>query len=519
MTQQQPSIAKRGDLIKFWSKIFPDKPVVIYKDQRLTWSELFERGRTLAMGLYELGLRPGDRAAVMIYNLPQFWEISVGLSLVGTGMVPVGYRNKAPEIEFIVGNSEAKALIFHHEFAERILPHRENYPGLIENGLICVGGETLKGALAYEKLFEDPPVIDLDNLEEVQGQSMIYTSGTTGKPKGASRKQSESMAQLIVHIVQQFKYTSDEVHLVSCPLYHSAPIAFSGSAFALGGTLVLMTRFDAREFLENVSRHRVTSAFVVPSILDSLLQVPRDFTAGLDLSSLRTLICGGAPLFPRIKLGILERFGPVLYEFYGSTETGVNTILTPQEAREKPSSVGRVFPENEMVILDEEGGEVPTGERGELFIYNPFLMDGYYKNEKATRECFRGKYLSVGDIAVKDEEGYFYIVDRKKDMIIRGGVNIYPAEIEDVLHGMPGIRDVAVVGRDDPHWGETVAAFIVPAEKGGIDEVEIKKYCDERMASYKIPETIRLVEEIPRNPQGKILKRELKRELEKEGNQ
>jgi fatty-acyl-CoA synthase len=219
-------------------------------------------------------------------------------------------------------------------------------------------------------------------------------------------------------------------------------------------------------------------------------------------------------MFPRIKLGILDRFGPVLYEFYGSTETGVNTILTPEEAREKPSSVGKAFPGNEFLVLDDAGNEVPTGERGELFIYNEFLMDGYHKNEAATKECFHGKYLSVGDIAIKDDKDFYYIVDRKKDMIIRGGVNIYPAEVEDVLHGMPGIKDVAVVGKPDEHWGEVVAAFVVPEEGKELDVEAIKKYCGDQMTNYKIPVIIQFINEIPRSPQGKILKRDLRDKLE-----
>jgi fatty-acyl-CoA synthase len=513
MTDKQPSIVNRGDLIKFWAKIHPDRPVVICGDQRLTWAELNQRGRALASSLYGLGLRPGDRACVMIYNLPQFWEISVGLGILGVGSVPIGYRSQAPEIEYIANNSEAKAVLFYHEFADRILPHKDKYPGLIEGGFICIGETDLPGATEFEKLFDDPPAIDLDNLPDVRGQGMIYTSGTTGKPKGAARRATEAMADFLRHIIGQFKYTVDEVHLVACPLYHSAPIAFSGVAFAMGGTLVLMPRFDTREFLENIARHKVTSSFIVPTILDSILKEPEEFVGGLDLSSLRALICGAAPLFPRIKLGILDRLGPVLYEFYGSTETGVNTIITPEEIREKPDSVGRAFPDNELIVLDEKGEEVPDGERGELYIYNPFLMEGYYKNEKATRECFHDKYMSVGDIAIRDEDGYYYIVDRKKDMIIRGGVNIYPAEIEDVIHGMEGVRDVAVVGMPDEHWGEKVAAFVVAEPGSEISEESIKDYCEDKMATQKIPEVIRFREDIPRSPQGKILKKNLRQEL------
>lgn len=512
MTDNQPSIVDRGALIKFWVGIHPDKPVVISGDHVLTWKQLQERGTSLARSLHGLGLRPGDRACVMIYNLHQFWEISTALGLLGVGGVQVGYRSQAPEIEYIANNSESKAVIFYHEFADRILGHREKYPDIIDGGFICVGDDGRPGATDYESLFAAPPEVDLENLPETRGQAMIYTSGTTGKPKGAARRATEGMAQLIRHIITNFKYTTEEVHLVSCPLYHSAPIAFSGTAFAMGGTLVLMKRFDLEEFIANVDRHKVTSAFVVPTILDSLLNAPEEITKDRDLSSLRALVCGAAPLFPKIKKGIIDRYGPVLYEFYGSTETGVNTILTPDDIPKKAASVGVPFPDNELVILDEQGNEVPTGERGELFIYNPFLMEGYYKNDQATRECFRGKYMSVGDVAVKDEDGYIYIVDRKKDMIIRGGVNIYPAEIEEVVHGMPGIADVAVIGMPDDHWGEVVAAFVVIDPSADVTPEGIKDYCRDKLTSHKIPERIILRRDIPRNPQGKILKRQLRDE-------
>ncbi|MBW2052957.1 MAG: AMP-binding protein [Deltaproteobacteria bacterium] len=506
--EQTPSLTEVHSLLN------PDKPVAIGTERIITWSELHTRSQALAKGLYGLGLRPGDKATVMIYNLPEYIEILSALSLLGVGLVMVGYRNKAPEIEYITNNSDAKCLIFYHEFAERILPYTHRYEGLLPQGFVSIGRTSLEGAVDCEDLIKNPPDVDLTNLPDVQGEGMIYTSGTTGKPKGAARKGGrEKLAEYGLHIISQFKYGLDEVHLVACPLYHSAPYAFSSCAFILGGTLVLMPRFDPQEFLENAARYKVTSAFVVPTILDSLLQVPGDITSRLDLSSLRALICGGAPLFPQIKLDILDRFGPVLYEFYGSTETGVNTVITPEEIRERPTSVGKPFFDNDLKIFDENENEVQDGEPGVLYMHTAFLIDEYYKNKEATREAFRGKYMTVGDVAIRDEDGYYYIVDRVKDMIIRGGVNIYPAEVEEVLHNMPGIKDVAVVGKPDSHWGEIVAAFIVRENNSEIDEETVREYLSDQMASYKIPEIIVFKSEIPRTPTGKILKKDLRAEL------
>jgi acyl-CoA synthetase (AMP-forming)/AMP-acid ligase II len=316
--------------------------------------------------------------------------------------------------------------------------------------------------------------------------------------------------QYLIQTIGFLGMTPDEVHLVCCPLYHSAPSYFNLVNFILGGTSVYQPRFDPIRFLELVDQHKVTSVHLVPTMIVRLLQVPEEVTRKLDLSSLRTVICGAAPLFPEYKLAFLDRFGDCLYEYYGSTEAGVNTFITPQEMRERPSSVGRAFADNEIKIFDEMGHDVPEGQRGILYVHNGMLMEGYYKNPKATVETYRGKYMTVGDVAVRDDDGYIYIVDRVKDMIIRGGVNIYPAEVEEVLTGMPGIADAAVVGQPHPEFGETVAAFLVQAVGANLTEHEVAEYCGRHLANDKIPATVVWIEEIPRTPTGKILKRELR---------
>jgi acyl-CoA synthetase (AMP-forming)/AMP-acid ligase II len=497
----------------------PEKPVAISRDRVITWGELQERSRTLAKKLYDLGLRPGDKAALMTYNRPEYFEVSSALECLNVGRVMVGYRMKAPEIEYVVDNSDSRCLFFDQEFAERILPHRERYRKLLPQGFISIGQTTPAGTLGYEEMFRNPPEVDLGHLPPAKeaADSMIYTSGTTGKPKGAARKTDVAsrpgVRNYVLATIQLLRFDPNEVHLICCPLYHSAPSFFSLVAFIMGGTLVLQQKWNPEEFLRLVDQHGVTSTHVVPTQLAALLRVPEVFTRNLDLSSMRSLICGAAPLFPQIKLAVLDRFGPVLHEYYGSTETGLNTIICPDEIRERPASVGKAFACNELKILDDEGNEVPDGERGILYMYNEILMDGYYKNEEATRETYRGKHMTVGDVAIRDEDGYIYIVDRVKDMIIRGGVNIYPAEIEEVLLRMAGIRDAAVVGKPDPEWGETVAAFVVRDESVELSQEVIAEHCGRHMANQKIPTHIVFADEIPRTPTGKILKRELKQRL------
>jgi acyl-CoA synthetase (AMP-forming)/AMP-acid ligase II len=497
----------------------PDRPYVISPDRALTYGELAERASTLAKSLYGLGLRPGDRAALMTYNFPEYSEVSFALNLLGVGLVMIGYRLKPPEIEYIVENSDARLLVFYHEFADRIMPYRTHYKKVLPGGLITFGNPSADGPQNLEALFADPPDVDLGNLPapENPATGMIYTSGTTGRPKGAARggdaTERAGTMEYLSGLLGLIKFTAEEVHLVCCPLYHSAPLFFNMITTMLGGTRVMQSRFDPEQFLELVARHRVTSTHLVPTMVIRLLQVPESFTDKLDLTSLRTVICGAAPLFPEHKLAFLDRFGPILYEYYGSTETGINAFITSEEMRTRPASVGKALPYNDLMIVDKNGNEVPDGERGVLYIHCPILMDGYHKNEAATAETYLGKHMTVGDVAVRDEEGYIYIVDRVKDMIIRGGVNIYPAEIEEVISAMGDVIDVAVVGKPDTEFGESVVAFIVPAKGVVLSEKSIQTYCDQNLANYKIPATIIFTDEIPRTPTGKILKRNLREML------
>jgi acyl-CoA synthetase (AMP-forming)/AMP-acid ligase II len=516
MNEAQP---KPPNFLEIHAGTQSDKLAIIGLERTLTYGQLRERSRALAKQLYGMGIRPGDHIAIMTYNLPEYAEINNSLTYLMAGPVMVGYRMMGPEIEYIVENSDAKMLFFYHEFADRILPHRERYKNIIPDGFVSFGGEPQEGALFLEDLMQNPPEVDLEAIPppEAVGSLMIYTSGTTGKPKGAARRSDfatkPGVMEYLFTTIDFLKFTKDEIHLVCCPLYHSAPTYFALVTFILGGTLIYQPRFEAMQFLELIDRHRATSTHVVPTILDRLLQLPDDVYAKYDLSSMRTFICGAAPLFPEKKFAVIDKFGHVLYEYYGSTETGVNTFISPQEMHERPSSVGRAFADNELKILDENGKEVPDGERGVLYMYNALMMDGYYKNERATREVHQGKYLTVGDVAIRDSDGYIYIVDRVKDMIIRGGVNIYPAEVEEVLLTMPGIDDAAVVGKPDPEWGEIVAAFIVPEDGARAKTEKIQEYCRERMANNKIPEIIIFIDEIPRTPTGKVLKKELRERL------
>jgi acyl-CoA synthetase (AMP-forming)/AMP-acid ligase II len=497
----------------------PEKTVLFGLGRRLTYSQLRSRARRLAGCLHGLGVRPGHQVALMSYNTAEVLEVANALQYLQAGFVTVGYRLQPPEIQFIADNSDSRVLIFSHEFAQHILPHRDQYEKILPGGFISFGGPTPEGAQDYETLLAASQEIDPATLPPATkaGSSMIYTSGTTGRPKGAARSSDfiarDGVMDYLFASIRFFKMAEDEVHLVCCPLYHSAPSYFSSITFLLGGSLLYVPRFDPQQFLELVDQYKVTSTHLVPTMVTRLLQLPREVTDRLDLTSLRAVICGAAPLFPEYKLAFLDRFGLVLHEYYGATETGINTAIAPEEMRERPASVGKVFANNELIIRDEHGNEVPDGERGILYMYNSIMMDGYYKNEEATSEASHGKHMTAGDVAIRDGDGYYYIVDRVKDMIIRGGVNIYPAEVESVLSQMPALQDVAVVGRPDKELGETVAAFVVPAPGVSVSNEDFQAFCATQLAKYKVPSTIMVIDEIPRTPTGKILKRELRHRL------
>lgn len=345
----------------------PEALVAVGPDRSITWGELYLRSRDLARRLYAKGLRPGNQAAVMTYNMPWYYEISQALQWLDVGMVMVGYRMKPPEIEYIVGNSDSKVLFFLSDFAERILPYKERYENLMPGGFVCLGETALEGAGRYEDLYLDTPDVDLENLPSTDkvGDAMIYTSGTTGRPKGAARKtdfvKRPGVLEYVFATMDFLKYQPDEVHLICCPLYHSAPSYFGGLPFMMGGTLVLQPRWDPEEFLAMVDKYEVNSTHLVPTQVIQLLQLPD--------------------------------------------------------------------------------------------------------------------------------------------------------EVEEVLTEMAGIMDAAVVGKPDPHWGEEVAAFVVAEPGARVDEEAIKDYCGRQMANHKIPVWIEFVDEIPRTPTGKILKRELRERL------
>jgi long-chain acyl-CoA synthetase len=490
----------------------PDRTAMVFGATRFTWRQWNARINQLTHALIGLGLKRGDKVAVMLQNCHQILEVGQAAVKAGFVTVPLNYRLRGREIQYIVDNSDARALVVGEEFVPEFQTILADLRGIVPGGFIAVGrGKPPAPFRDYETLLADQPTDDPVDEAPPGINAMVYTSGTTGRPKGVYRPGGID-PQTIMAIVQGFGLQfGNEVHIVPAPLYHSAPSLGAMLTIALGGTLVVMDKFDPEQFLALVDREKVTSSFIVPTIVKRVLALPDEVKRRYDPSSLRSLMVGAAPFPVETKKAALEYFGDCLYEYYGSTDAGLNTILPPSEQRARLSSCGKPVAGSDIRILDDDGNELPTGEVGNIYITNTLVKAmQYYKDPEKTREAFRGDYMTVGDMGYFDADGYLHIVDRKTDMVISGGVNIYPAEIEDLIHEHPAVLDVAVIGVPNEEWGEELKAVVQLRPEARATADDIIDFCRERLADYKRPRTVDFVAEVARNPSGKLLKREIR---------
>jgi acyl-CoA synthetase (AMP-forming)/AMP-acid ligase II len=494
------------------AKHFPDRTAIVFGETRYDWRGWNGRINQLAHALADLGLKRGDKVAVMLHNCHQILEVGQAAAKTGVVTVPLNYRLRGREIQYIVDNSDARVLVVGEELLPEIQPILSELSGIVPGGHILVGhGDAPAPFQDYEELIADQPASDPAEAAPPGINSMIYTSGTTGRPKGVYRPGGID-PQVILGVIQGFGLQmGNEVHIVPAPLYHSAPGLGAMLTIALGGTLVIMDKFDPEQFLALTEREKVTSSFVVPTIVKRILTLPDAVKRRYDPSSLRSLIVGAAPFPVETKKAAIEYFGDCIYEYYGSTDAGLNTILPPSEQRARPASCGKPVGGSEILILDDAGDPVPTGEVGNIYLTNSLVKAmTYYKDPEKTREAFRGEHMTVGDMGYLDADGYLYIVDRKTDMVISAGVNIYPAEIEELIHEHPAVLDVAVIGVPNEEWGEELKAVVQLRPDARATADEIIDFCRARIADYKRPRTVDFVAEVPRNPSGKLLKREIR---------
>lgn len=497
-----------GDALRATARKLPDRTAFIFKDKRVTYAVFEERVNRLANGLLAKGYKPGDHIAILAFNCMEYPEILFALGKAGMVAVPVNFRFVGPEITYIVNQSDSRALIYEAHFRHVLSDVRSEFEKVGAADFFVFDGEGEPGDTVYEELLagssaKDPGI----QVDETTPWYIGYTSGTTGRPKGAMRSHRSNI--LLAANMQNID--EETVNLMIMPIFHSNSIWFSIIGVYYGATTYIYASggFNPREILEIIEREKITFSSMVPTMYALILGV--EGKEKYDTRSLKTLLCSSAPLMTRTKEQILEFFkGAEIYEGYGATETGVVTILRPKDMYRKIRSCGQAAPFCKIEILDAHGNRCKPGEVGELFAITPGMFKAYYKQPEVDAKAFRGEYASVGDMAMMDEEGYYYIVDRKHDMIISGGENIYPTEIDDLLAKHPKIHQAAVIGVPDEKWGEAVKAVVVPVPGVEVTEEEIVVYCKQHLAGYKCPKSVDFWESLPVNPMGKILKREIR---------
>jgi len=482
-------------------------------EQLVSRGELAAASNRLARGLRQLGLAQGDVVAVVLENGREFVELYLACFQAGLYLVPINNHLAGPEIAYIALNSEAKAFVASPRFREAIekaLPELKIPPA----HRFSVGA--LAGFRPFAELSAGQSDAELEG--RTAGAVMNYTSGTTGRPKGVRRPLSGMDPDLIGGLFTAFQQmfgTRPEdgtVHIVGSPLYHTAVLMFASGALHMGHAVVLMEKWTPEAMLARIDRYKVSTSHMVPTQFHRLLQLPEDVRRRYDCSSTRTMVHAAAPCPPDIKRRMIEWWGDSIWEYYAATEGG-GTIVSPQEWMKKPGTVGKAWANSEVKIFDDEGNECGAGTPGTVYMLRGQADFEYFKDKEKTDEARRGRYFTVGDIGYLDEDGYLFLCDRKADMIISGGVNIYPAEIESVLLTHPKVGDAAVFGIPHVEWGEEVKAVIEPAAgvaPGAALTADILEFLKDRLAKYKTPKSIDFVAEMPRDPNGKLYKRKLR---------
>jgi acyl-CoA synthetase (AMP-forming)/AMP-acid ligase II len=504
-----------GQILKVNAKKFPTTVALKDREKGLTYPELNERVNRLSNALLSLGLSKGDKVAVLLENSIEIVEVYLATAKTGLVIVPINFRLVGPEIEYILDNSDSQACIVHDEFTPTVDGIKPNLTNIKPESYVVVGEKT-EGYLEYERLIQKAsPAEPEAEVAPEDAWILIYTSGTTGKPKGVVRSHESHIAFYLINAVD-FGFNEHDVCLNIMPLCHINSTFFTFTFTYVGGTAYIhpARSFRAEEILEIIEREKITFISLIPTHYSLILNVS-DEARKRDVSSIRKLLCSSAPARKDMKLAVMDFFpGVELYEAYGSTEAGIVTVLKPEHQMDKLGSIGFESLGTDFVkILDEKGNEVAVGEIGELYSRGPMLFDEYYKLPEKTADSFQGEWFSAGDMARRDEDGFFEIIDRKNNMIITGGEHVYPSEVEKVIGSHPRVLDVAIVGLPHEKWGEAVTAFVIPSDQDNPPPVdEVIDCCRDKLAGYKRPKTVYFIseDEMPRTGSGKILHRVLR---------
>jgi len=493
----------------------PSKPALIWRGRSTSFAELDERIDRVSAGLVRRGVDRKKSIILMMRNRQELVEVGAAAARAGAAAVAISWRSTPQELVYLATHSGARGIVLEAELLHVLEAVKDELPALFLENVFVVGGNGAASSVSttpYDALIEEPaPKVapDRGGLED-EAAVVIYTSGTTGKPKGAVRKFPKDAMQAAFRFINETPLRVDDVHLVTCPLYHSTAFGFMSLSHILGQTVVLMDEFKPETFLELVDRYGVTTSAMVPTMLHRVMDLPAETRRKFDARTLRAIFSGGAPLPAPVAIDFMDMFGDVLFNFYGATETGLVTLAKPADLRAAPGTIGKALPTNEIRLIGEDGLDVAEGAVGELYVKNKMLVSGYHDDEEATKQSMLDGFFSVGDLARRDVSGHYFIEGRKRDMVISGGVNVYPAEVEGVLEQYPGIQEVAVVGVPDREWGERVRAFVVMKSGVPADEGALKLFARKRLARPKVPRDFVFVESLPRNPTGKVLKRELR---------
>jgi long-chain acyl-CoA synthetase len=501
--------------LKQSTKSSPEKTASICGSIRLSFEELDERINRLSSALMSLGIARGDRVAILSLNCHRFLELYYGVPQLGAIVVPINFRLQSQEIKYIVDHSGSRAIAVDPELLpliEAVRPRLES----VEH-FILMSDERREGYLAYEDLISrGNPEFDAPEVSDDQLLGLFYTSGTTAEPKGVMLTH-KNMLSNIAHSEGVYNYRPADIYLHAAPMFHLADGAAVFSHTSRGATQAFIPRFDPKLVLETVSRERVSLLLLVPTMLNFVLQQPE--LESYDLSSLRHLTYGASPIAPDLLRRAMKVLNCQFSQGYGLTEASplltvldhTDHVVTDKKDEERLASCGKPVPGVDVRVVKEDGSDSKPGEVGEIIARGPNIMLGYWKRPEDTEDVLRDGWLYTGDLATVDDEGYIYLVDRKKDMIVTGGENVYSTEVEAVLYAHPAVKEAAVIPIPDPDWGEAVHACVTVRDGRQVTAEELGEFCRERLANYKVPRSIEFIDgELPKGGTGKILKKQLR---------
>jgi long-chain acyl-CoA synthetase len=508
-----PKMINIGIAIDRTADRYPEKEAIVYGQQRISYAQLDQRINRTANFLLSKGVQQNDHIAALFHNKPELLIVLYACAKIGVTCVPVNFRLKANEISYIVNNSKSGLFIYDYEFEEEVVKAKKSFNILDEKTIIRIDTTGNNGLTLDDIVIDSAGNSPRFEIPTETPWYIGYTSGTTGFPKGAVRSHFSNIMNAL-SLCMEYSINYNDILLLVMPLFHSNSIWFNLAAHYTGATVVLNPErsFQAANILKLIQDESITWTSMVPTMYYEIVNCPQKNEFNVD--SIKTLLCSSAPVTADLKKEILSFFKKSrLYEGYGSTEAGGVTSLQPEEQEKKLKSIGKPVINALVKILNENGEEVKVKEVGEIYSYGPSLFEGYYEMPEKDKECFRGDWFSAGDMAYKDEEGFLFLVDRKQDMIISGGENVYPTEVEEVIKSNRKIREAAVIGIFDEKWGEAVKAIVALKAGEQMTEDELIKFCKERMAGYKSPKSVAFVDsELPKTPTGKILRKNIRDE-------